>query len=97
MKLYHASLYPMCHQKGILHGVKKTCCNFDDGFVYLGTKEYLEEQYFKYCPNGTYYIFEVDIDRSDLEYIDRVDHYRHRGNIDPEYVKPNSVRIVKGK
>jgi hypothetical protein len=95
MKLFHASPYPMCHKDGIKHKVNKTCCNFDDGYVYLATKDYLREQYFKYCPNGIYYVYEVNPPKDRLEHIGHVNHYRYLGDIDPKYVEPNSVEVVK--
>jgi hypothetical protein len=97
MKLLHASPNPDLHKLGITPNANKTCCRFNDGYVYLADLNYLESQYFQYCPKGIYYIFEVDIPEScgRLEYMDRVNHYRHYGPIDKN-IKPHSVRFVKG-
>ena len=95
MKLYHASKSGMLHVDGIRTNVEKNCCNFNDGYVYLGSLEYLNEQYFSYCPKGLYYIFEVQVDFLKLEYLNKVEHYRHLGDISPKFVRPFDVKVIR--
>lgn len=96
MKLYHASQHHNLHKRGIVNSEELTCGRFHDGYVYLGSMKYLEEQYFQYCPKGTYYIFEVNLPENfPLEYLEKVDHYRYSGNIDAKYVEPYRVKIVR--
>ena len=92
MKIYHASPYGMLHREGVKCQQKTTCSRFNDGYVFLGSLEYLNEQYFKYCPKGTYYIFEINIDESRLE--EAPGHYKHLGDIAAECVEPYGVKIV---
>lgn len=94
MILYHASRYPMCHKDGIKHKVEKTCCLFDDGAVYLGSLDYLREQYFQYCPKGIYYIFEVNVPKERVVHLEKVNHYKHCGDISSECVSPYGVEVV---
>ena len=95
MKLYHASPFPELHKTGININCKPTCCKNSISAVYLGSLEYLDSQYFRYCPKNVYYIYETSVDDYRLEYISRVDHYMYRGCIDAQYVEPYGVKVVK--
>lgn len=95
MKLYHASLCHNLHKVGMKINSEPTCGRFKEPYVYLGSLEYLEKQYFRYCPKGIYYVFEVDIDQQKLEYLEKVNHYRYSGNIDAHRINPHSVKVVK--
>jgi len=94
MRLYHASLVPTIHQDGLHPNCKPICCNKPVPCVYLGSLQYLEEQYFEYCPKGVYYIFEVDTPEDHLEHLPDVKHYRYWGSIDAENITPHSVQVV---
>ena len=93
MKLYHASPSGMLHREGVRCQQKTTCSRFRDGWVFLGSLKYLNEQYFKYCPSGTYYIFEINIDEGKLKEV--AGHYKHLGDIDAIHVEPYGVKIVR--
>jgi len=95
MKLYHASYVPTLHKDGLKPNQSPVCCNRSVDCVYLGSNDYLDSQYFEYCPKGIYYVFEVDVPQDNLEYLPKVNHYRYWGNIDPKYVKPFRVKVVK--
>ena len=95
MILYHASRESNLHKIGIDPDAPKTCCNFNDGFVYLADLDYLYQQYFSYCPKGIYYIFEVDVEDESLIFLPDVNHYKHFGCINKKFVKPYTVKVVK--
>lgn len=95
MILFHASPCGELHKEGLKSGSKTTCCRYEDSFVYLADLNYLENQYFQYCPKGVYYIFEVDADGLNLEHLEKVNHYRHRGSIESDRISPYGVKVVK--
>lgn len=64
MTWYHASPRDDLEKLGINPRAKPLVSYRTQGWVYFGTLQYLEEQYFKYAPKMTYYIYEVDV--SDL-------------------------------
>lgn len=92
--LYHASPCADLHRDGLKRFSKPTCCNRVEENIYLGSLEYLHSRYFKYCPKGIYYIFEVDTENLNLEYLDNVDHYLYNGDIESQRIEPHGVKVV---
>jgi hypothetical protein len=63
MICYHASRNPNLCTAGIRTGQTTLCSIFRKStHIYVGTLNYIHEQYLKYCPMGTYYIYEIDIE-----------------------------------
>lgn len=57
---YHASKSHLLEHSGIFPGIGKGVSRTPMPHVYLGSRDYLEEQYFSYCSDGLYYLYEVD-------------------------------------
>jgi hypothetical protein len=65
VKLYHASKISTLEKLGVKSGnftLNSICEKSEE--VYIGTKDYVYNQYLKYTPSGTYYIYEVTVDLS---------------------------------
>ncbi len=92
---YHASPIPDLHKQGIKANTKPTVSVRATPWVYIGTWEYLFEQYFRYCPPGKYYIYGVYV--KGLELNDKLPsgQMAHLGDIPAERVLFCSTHEVK--
>ena len=95
MILFHASPCSDLNRNGLKPNRKPTCGMRKDPCVYLGSLEYLEDQYFQYCPKGVYYIFKVDVPEDQLEHLEKVKHYRYWGTIQSDRISPFDVKFVR--
>lgn len=66
MRLYHASQRPDLMKRGIVAGAPHVSYG-QQSAVYLGTYDYVIEDYLDYAKRGTYYIYEVDVDGLHLD------------------------------
>ena len=63
MTYYHASRNSNLCAAGIQVGQSTSCSIYRESkHIYVGTLKYIHEQYLKYCPKGTYYIYEIETD-----------------------------------
>jgi hypothetical protein len=59
---YHASPVDNLHVVGIRPRSQPRVTRHRTDFVYLGSLNYIYDQYFKYCGRGRFWIYEVDIE-----------------------------------
>lgn len=68
MTVYHASRISNLIELGIRINSPTSCSVFKKSkHVYVGTLEYILNQYLTYCPKGLYYIYEIEVDLTGFE------------------------------
>jgi hypothetical protein len=88
--LYHASKQPNLDKKGIIPstmGADAHVSYRNQPWVYLGSKDYVYEEYLKYAKEGTYYVYAVDASSLDVDHNLPGNQVRVSGKIDPNRVK----------
>lgn len=87
MKVYHASRNPDLLQLGIKKNQPTSCSIYDLSMhVYVGTLDYIYNQYLKYCPKGTYYIYEIEVDLNDFEELPAKGQWRTTKDLMPQKI-----------
>lgn len=85
---YHASPKEDLHKTGISTDADPTVTRGKSGWNYLGSHDYLHNQYLKYAPPGIYHIYQVDtagLDADDSPLAG--EQQRYGTNIDAKRVK----------
>lgn len=67
MKYYHASPRSDLHKIGLTPKAKPFVSYWAQNSVYLGSWNYLHEQYFRYAPKTVYHIYEVYVEDLQLD------------------------------
>jgi hypothetical protein len=88
---YHASRNPDLCATGIKIGKPTSCSIYRKSkHVYVGTLDYINNQYLKYCPKGTYYIYEIDIEHN-LEPLLAKGQWRTTSALFPKRIVNNTI------
>ena len=91
---FHASKVMDLDKQGIKVNQKPSVCYKPIPFLYLGTLEYIFNQYFEYAPKGTYQIYKVSLPKD--VYVEHLTEgqIRLRRNIPPSQVEKYDVAQI---
>jgi hypothetical protein len=87
---YHTSPKPNLHNIGIKPGSPTTVCRDVNSWVYMGSLDYIKDNYYRYCPSGTYYLYQItrlDHLNVDWSFLNTSEQIRTLNRIAPKYVK----------
>ena len=87
---YHASPIPNLDKIGIDPNAEPHVSSQKQGWVYLGSLNYIYTQYMAYAKTGTYYIYQVDVTGLTLDDDLAGDQVRTRDYINPSRVTVNT-------
>lgn len=89
MKYYHASPRVDLHIIGLDPKSEPFISYRPQYFVYLGSWDYLYDQYFQYAPKTTYYIYEVSLEGLRIDTSPVGEQVRIA-----EFIKPDQIKFT---